>query len=320
MAPSPADPAAPAAGRPAARRPGEAQAQPRHHRRRAPRPPGGGHRRWRSGVRLPDIPVASNVVVFALFNLNLIVFLLLLVLLFRNLVKLWFERRNKVIGSEFKTKLVVAFLSLSLAPGHPDLPHRLELHQHVDRGLVQAPGRAPARPGDARWPRPTTSASRTTALRHGQLHGADVIERDGLLAETGARRWSSYLPSSRSVSGSPPSRVFGRGRAGAGAREGPGARCPPSRRPSTRSRCGRRSPGQEITTVRELDNGDLIQAMVPVRDRRPAARGRRDRGRHPRAAAARGAAARHQPRPSRSTSSSSSSRSRSRASTSCSSC
>ena len=58
------------------------------------------------GIRRPDIPVASNLVVFALFNLNLIVFLLLLVLLFRNLVKLWFERRQKVIGSRFKAKLV----------------------------------------------------------------------------------------------------------------------------------------------------------------------------------------------------------------------
>ena len=61
-------------------------------------------------------PVASNVVVIALFNLNLIVFLLLLILLFRNLAKLWFERRNKVLGSRFKTKLVAAFLSLALAP------------------------------------------------------------------------------------------------------------------------------------------------------------------------------------------------------------
>src|SRR5262245_66616945 len=62
------------------------------------------------GLRVPDLPVASNIVVFALFNLNLIVFLLLLVLLFRNLVKLWFERRQKLIGSRFKTKLVLAFL------------------------------------------------------------------------------------------------------------------------------------------------------------------------------------------------------------------
>jgi hypothetical protein len=35
----------------------------------------------------PQVPLASNLAVFALFNLNLIVFLLLVVLLFRNLVK-----------------------------------------------------------------------------------------------------------------------------------------------------------------------------------------------------------------------------------------
>ena len=51
------------------------------------------------GIRAPEIPFASNLIVFALFNLNLIVFLLLLVLLFRNLVKLSFERRHKVIGA-----------------------------------------------------------------------------------------------------------------------------------------------------------------------------------------------------------------------------
>src|SRR6185503_13424861 len=67
-------------------------------------------------MRAPELPVASNIVVFALFNLNLIVFLLLLVLLCRNLVKLWFERRQQVIGSKFKTKLVFAFLSLALTP------------------------------------------------------------------------------------------------------------------------------------------------------------------------------------------------------------
>src|SRR5881296_3470761 len=68
------------------------------------------------GVRSPDIPVASNVAIIALLNLNLIVFLLLLVLLFRNLVKLSFERRHKVLGSKFKAKLVFSFLSLALAP------------------------------------------------------------------------------------------------------------------------------------------------------------------------------------------------------------
>ncbi|MBI2553301.1 MAG: PAS domain-containing sensor histidine kinase, partial [Candidatus Rokubacteria bacterium] len=68
------------------------------------------------GIRTPQLPLASNLLVFALFNLTLIVFLLLLVLLIRNLVKLFFERRQEVLGSKFKTKLVAVFLSLSLIP------------------------------------------------------------------------------------------------------------------------------------------------------------------------------------------------------------
>ena len=67
-------------------------------------------------IHSPQVPLASNLAVFALFNLNLIVFLLLVVLLFRNLVKLAFERRQKVLGARFKAKLVIAFLSLTLTP------------------------------------------------------------------------------------------------------------------------------------------------------------------------------------------------------------
>src|SRR5262249_10239683 len=69
------------------------------------------------GIRAPQIPFASNLIVFALFNLNLVVFLLLLVLLFRNLIKLSFEHRHKVIGARFKAKLVLTFLALALVPG-----------------------------------------------------------------------------------------------------------------------------------------------------------------------------------------------------------
>ena len=96
------------------RRAGPPQAQSPHHRRHA-RPARGGHP-LPAGHRKPQLPVASNLLVFALFNLNLIVFLLLLVLLFRNLVKLSFERRQGVLGSRFKTKLV---LPSSRSPSPP---------------------------------------------------------------------------------------------------------------------------------------------------------------------------------------------------------
>src|SRR5438876_4259598 len=76
----------------------------------------GGLSAFDPGSFAPELPVASNIVIFALFNLNLMVFLLLLIVLFRNIVKQGFERRRKVIEARFKAKLDHAFLSLAVAP------------------------------------------------------------------------------------------------------------------------------------------------------------------------------------------------------------
>ncbi|MEE8449275.1 MAG: ATP-binding protein [Thermodesulfobacteriota bacterium] len=64
-----------------------------------------------------DIPISRNLLVFGLTNLNIILILLLLFLVIRNLAKLIFERRKGVLGAKLRTKLVVAFVSLSLFPG-----------------------------------------------------------------------------------------------------------------------------------------------------------------------------------------------------------
>ena len=63
-----------------------------------------------------DLPLASSVLVFALININALLLLLLIFLVFRNLVKLMMERRLGMLGSRLRTKLVVAFVILSLAP------------------------------------------------------------------------------------------------------------------------------------------------------------------------------------------------------------
>jgi two-component system nitrogen regulation sensor histidine kinase NtrY len=63
-----------------------------------------------------DLPITSSILVFGLINLNAILILLLLFLVLRNLVKLIFERRQKILGARLKTKLVVAFITLSLVP------------------------------------------------------------------------------------------------------------------------------------------------------------------------------------------------------------
>ncbi len=64
-----------------------------------------------------ELPLSKNFLVFSLINVNIILILLLLFLVIRNIVKLIFERRRNVLGAKLRTKLVVAFVSLSLFPG-----------------------------------------------------------------------------------------------------------------------------------------------------------------------------------------------------------
>jgi hypothetical protein len=61
------------------------------------------------------LPLANNIVIFAIVNLNILLLLALVLLVLRNLVKLYYERRGRIIGSRFRTKLVIAFFGLSFA-------------------------------------------------------------------------------------------------------------------------------------------------------------------------------------------------------------
>ncbi len=62
------------------------------------------------------LPISNEVLIFGLININLILVILLIFLISRNLTKLIFERRRGVLGSKLRTKLVVAFMILSLIP------------------------------------------------------------------------------------------------------------------------------------------------------------------------------------------------------------
>ena len=63
-----------------------------------------------------DLPISNSILVFALININVILLLLLVFLTMRNLVKLLFERKKRIMGSRLRTKLVLAFITLSLLP------------------------------------------------------------------------------------------------------------------------------------------------------------------------------------------------------------
>ena len=63
-----------------------------------------------------DLPISNSILIFALININVILLLLLLFLTVRNLVKLLFERKKNIMGAKLRTKLVLAFVTLSLLP------------------------------------------------------------------------------------------------------------------------------------------------------------------------------------------------------------
>ncbi len=63
-----------------------------------------------------DIPISNTILMFILININLLLLILLIFLVFRNLVKLLYDRRRKVMGARLRTRLVVAFITLSLVP------------------------------------------------------------------------------------------------------------------------------------------------------------------------------------------------------------
>src|SRR3989454_2354146 len=213
------------------------------------------------GSFAPELPVASNIVIFALFNLNLMVFLLLLLLLFRNLVKLGFERRQKVIGARFKTKLVLAFLSLAVAPAilifiiaSNFINKSIEgwFKPQVERPLDQALSVAQTYYANLE----------RTALRHGQ-HLARTIDRENLLTEDRREALATYLTEQQEQLGISAITVFNaRGQEFVYVKDPVLGDVPT--RDVNESQLKHGLAGQEVTTVRELQSGDLIEAFMPI--------------------------------------------------------
>ncbi len=71
---------------------------------------------WQLFDRAPGGGLLETLLVFGVVNFNILLLLLLLFLTLRNLVKLAFERRRGVLGARLKTKLVLAFLAMTVVP------------------------------------------------------------------------------------------------------------------------------------------------------------------------------------------------------------
>jgi two-component system nitrogen regulation sensor histidine kinase NtrY len=63
-----------------------------------------------------QLPTTKNILIYGLINLNITLLLLLIFLVVRNVVKLLFERKRGILGAKLRTRLVVAFVGLSIVP------------------------------------------------------------------------------------------------------------------------------------------------------------------------------------------------------------
>lgn len=63
-----------------------------------------------------SLPISSTILIFGLININGLLLLLMLYLVLRNLVELVFERKQNILGSKLRTRMVVSFVSLSFVP------------------------------------------------------------------------------------------------------------------------------------------------------------------------------------------------------------
>lgn len=63
-----------------------------------------------------QLPFVHSIFFFGLVNFNIILLLLLLFMIFRNVVKVFVERRGRVFGSSLKAKLIAAFVAFSVIP------------------------------------------------------------------------------------------------------------------------------------------------------------------------------------------------------------
>ncbi len=62
------------------------------------------------------LPVSNTVLIHAITVINIVLLLVLLLVLGRNLIKLYVDRRHRKLGSRFQTKLMATYVGLSLVP------------------------------------------------------------------------------------------------------------------------------------------------------------------------------------------------------------
>ena len=63
-----------------------------------------------------DSLLGNSILILTLFNINLILIVVLMLLLSRNIIKFIFDRHQSILGNRFRTKLILAFVGFSIIP------------------------------------------------------------------------------------------------------------------------------------------------------------------------------------------------------------
>lgn len=67
-------------------------------------------------MNLKGVPFSTKLLLFVLLNINLVALITLVFFVGKNLFKIYLERKEKVAGSRFKTRLVVILVVMTLIP------------------------------------------------------------------------------------------------------------------------------------------------------------------------------------------------------------
>ncbi|RPI06171.1 MAG: HAMP domain-containing protein, partial [Zetaproteobacteria bacterium] len=205
-------------------------------------------------------PIASNILIFALVNINIVLLLLLVLLVFRSLFKVYLERRENVLGSKIRVKLAVAFVGLALLPAgllflvasnlitsSVDAWFNIQIERSLETALEVAQTYSRASQDD------TLAQAQQIAARVSEAWAADqgmpIVRR---MAVEKAREY-----------GLDSLQLFNRQRAEFAQWRGP--KIPEEALLSPASRLVRRAlEGEPVVTVQFAAGVDLIRAVVPV--------------------------------------------------------
>ncbi|HUP43101.1 MAG TPA: ATP-binding protein [Thermoanaerobaculia bacterium] len=91
------------------------------------------------GRDVPETLLNNQLLLFVLWYANIVLILTILFVLLRNLLKLFVERRHRILGSKFKIKLVATYIGLALIPVLLLFAYATELLQGTVDRWINAP-------------------------------------------------------------------------------------------------------------------------------------------------------------------------------------